>query len=150
MKKFSFALERVLEFRKLRMEEEQLRLEQCLARLQSIDLLERELQRQKFEADQDLREREAAQSIVAVEEASAFTAYRGYHRHAAAQLAGRRAEALHQIARQRGALLEARRNHEILRRSREQALREWKTEFNREQESLAGELYLARWKPARC
>jgi hypothetical protein len=149
MKKFTFPLERVLQYRKLQLESEHARLEQCAARLHSIERMEAELQRQKFEAEQGIREQEAPRATVRAHEVDALSGYRYYVRRVGVQLAQRRAEAAHDLAQQRAALLDARRKYEILNRCREEAVRDWKYGFNREQESIAGELYLARWKVRR-
>jgi hypothetical protein len=49
---------------------------------------------------------------------------------------------------QRGRVLDARQKYEMLDRLKTRSQGVWRAECNREQENLAGELYLARWGAA--
>ena len=148
MKRFTFPLERVRQYRFLQLETEQGKLEQLIAKMHSLDLVEKDLVRQGLEAEEDIRARTTAGSPVETAQVCSMSDFREYLKRMAATLAARRAELNHQIAVQRRELLEARRRYEVLDRFRGREKGRWKTAFDHELEQLAAENYLSRWKPA--
>jgi flagellar export protein FliJ len=149
MKRFQFPLERVRDYRKVQMEAEQARLEECRARLLAVEEMLTELARQRIESDNEVRSQEARAAVVPVSEVAAYPDYRRHLDQMARMLERRRAEALARLEQQRQRLVEARRRFEILDRARGYARAEWQYEFDREQEALAGELFLANWSRKR-
>lgn len=145
MKKFEFPLERIRQFRKLQMETEQARLEQCNARLMAVDAMIGESKRQRLDADADVRRVESSGGEVSIAAVRSHSAFRGYLTRVDQMLAARRTQAEADLETQRGALLEARKRYEILDRFKDQSRKGWQAEFDREQEALAGELFLAKW-----
>ena len=148
MKRFTFPLERVRHYRFLQLETEQGKLEQLLAKLQTLDQLENDLTRQRLEAEEAVRALTKAGAPVEPAQVCSMTDFRGYLKQVAATLALRRAELSRRVAVQRQELLEARRRYEVLDRFRGREKLRWKAAFDQELEQLAAENFLARWKPA--
>jgi flagellar export protein FliJ len=146
MKKFQFPLQRVLEYRKLQLECEQARLEECLARLQAVDAMEKELERQRSEAEHDIRVRRASEYAVPAAEGVAFSGYAGHVTRVGQMLAMRRSENTRHVEQQRAVVLDARQRVEMLDHARQRARQRWLKDSDREQEQLASDLHLARWR----
>jgi len=145
MKRFEFPLERVRQFRKLQMETEQAKLEQARARLQSVDAMIAELNRQRSLAQDSSRQARSSPRAVSMSDVAGHAQFALYLQRMEHALNGRRHEALLEMERQRKVLLEARRKYEMLHRFRDSSQSAWQAEFSREQENLAGELFLAKW-----
>jgi len=143
MKKFQFPLDRVREYRCLQMEGEQVKLEELHARLIALEEMAAELVRQKQQAEQSV----VGSSSTGLD-LQHYAGYRGYAVRVAAMVAERRQAVLRDIEAQRARLLEARQKYEILDRLKTRSRGAWQAAVDREQESLAGELYLARWGSA--
>ena len=143
MKRFQFNLERVRQYRKLQMEAEQVKLEHAQARLLSLDHMEAELLRQKNEAGETIP---VGSSFQTGEQLERLDGFRRYLVRMAHLLEIRRAEAIAVLVAQQTVLLEARRNYELLNRLKDRSRGQWQASFNREQEQVTAELYLARWK----
>ena len=139
MRKFSYPLERVLHFRRLGLEIEQSRLARLRADLASLDQMRREVDRQARQASTDVRTPAGPSR-----ELDVYGAFRDSTRRLDRRLASRRAELLEKAGVQLQAVLEAHRRCEVLERSRNKALEDWRRGQFREEEALAGELHLAR------
>jgi flagellar export protein FliJ len=146
MKRFTFPLERVRQYRQLEMETEQARLEQAQARLQAIHAMKVELDRQRNNSVAAARRLRRTSNAVSMAEVAQEAQYAGYLRRMEQALESRRAQAQLVVDQQRQVLLEAKRRFEVLDRFRTRSHDAWQRALNREQEQLAGELYLARWK----
>jgi hypothetical protein len=144
VKRFQFPLERVRQYRQLQMETEHAKLEQLHAKMHAIDQMESELDRQRRQAEEDIRHLTARGSAVDPNDVAAMTGFREYMKKMAAMLAARRHELNQQIVAQREQLLAARQRFEVLTRFREKGKAEWILAFDHEQEQLASENYLAR------
>ena len=144
MKRFEFPLERVRQYRKLELDTEHARLEQAQARLNAVDAMITDLHRQEKQEEQESREARSKGGHTAVENALQHTRFQSYVLRMAQMLDQQRAHVAQALERQRLVLLEARRRFEILDRFRQSSRAEWQAEFNREQENLAGELFLAK------
>lgn len=144
MKRFEFPLERVRQYRKLELDTEHARLEQAQARLNAVDAMITDLHRQEKQEEQESREARSKGGHTAVENALQHTRFQSYLLRMAHMLDQQRAQVAQALERQRLVLLEARRRFEILDRFRQSSRAEWQAEFNREQENLAGELFLAK------
>ena len=144
MKRFEFPLERVRQYRKLELDTEHARLEQAQARLNAVDAMITDLHRQEKQEEQESREARSKGGHTAVENALQHTRFQSYLLRMAHMLDQQRAQVAQALERQRLVLLEARRRFEILDRFKQSSRAEWQAEFNREQENLAGELFLAK------
>jgi hypothetical protein len=146
VKKFTFTLERVRQWREKQLALEELHLQQLFS------------EKTLVEERRALLEREARESVdivvraVAVE-ASELQAIDGFRRFVTAQrivIAATLADCDRRIAEQRLKLMEARRNFELLTRLKEKKWKAWSAELSRDIEAQAGEVYLARWNSDRC
>ena len=144
MKRFHFPLERIRQFRRLQMETEESRLAECRQRLEAVNHMVAELDRQREDADEDARRRTGA-GLAKPAELESLALWRGHARRLDAELAERRSKEAVAVELQRRRLVEARRKYEILDRLRDKTLRGWRADWDRETEALAGELYLSRW-----
>lgn len=141
MQQFRFSLSRVLEWRR----QELLVKEDALARMNAERLsLERSRQATSDEEHQLARQAVEATSLFA-QELAAFDAYRLFLQDRRRDLVRRLTQCDDRIARQREEILEARRQVKLIERLEQRQKEEWHREWNHEQESLAGELFLARW-----
>lgn len=145
MKRFEFSLERVRQFRKLQLETEQAKLEQARARLESVEAMIAELNRQRSLADDVSRRVRSNPGSVSMSDVAGHAQFATYLQRMEHALVSRRAQALAEMEQQRRVLLEARKKYEMLDRFRSASRSAWQVEFAREQENMAGELFLAKW-----
>lgn len=146
MKRFSFPLDRVLRYRHLQAEAEEARLEAQLAQVRQIDERLAGLENEAASTADRIRQSLAATREVMLPALAAYPAFRllqARERHGL-QLARR--QAIEAVDRQRAAVVEARRAREILERAHSLAYDLWRAQHLREQEALAGELYLNKWR----
>ncbi len=145
MKRFRFTLQRVLEFRATRAEEEERKLTVLQAELAGLAQAIEQTNQSRDNAARKLATAQQARG----EELWALT-------HFCARLDGERrvleqkkSACAQRLARQQNSYMEARRDLRLLEKLRERRLAEWTIEAGREMENVAGELYLARWKGGR-
>ncbi len=138
MRRFTFRLQSVLEWRARRVEAEQARLQALHSELRSIE--------RAIEAIDD--ERREAERTVALEgaELAALDRYRARAARDRARMAAARADCERRIERQRTVLLEAERGVALLERLKAKKLRDHAIAAERELENAAAEGFLARWK----
>jgi flagellar export protein FliJ len=148
MKRFEFSLERVRQFRKLQMETEQAQLEQARARLEAVEAMISELNRQRSLADDVSRRLRSSSGSVSMPDVAGHSQFAVYLQRMEHALISRRQQAALEMERQRHVLLEARKRYEMLDRFRDASRSAWQVEFAREQENMAGELFLAKWNRA--
>src|SRR5713101_4380302 len=142
MTRFHFPLEKVRDFRRRQLEVEEAKLEAL------------HTERQALVAESAHLESEAAQTrvslmVTGVADAQDLVASDLYLRHLSAgkkRLAARVADWQARAAKQQQAIVEARRRVRLLEKLENRKLREWQKGVDREQENLASELYLAKWK----
>jgi flagellar export protein FliJ len=140
MKRFSFPLDRVRRWRVEQAALEELKLGQLR---QHLAALGREKQRIAILRTRSAQETLGQPSIGAAELQNLDV----YRRHLHARLGdveNRERQAAAEIGQQLQRVLAARRNAELLERLKEKSLAEWQAASDREQENLAGELYLAK------
>ncbi|MEZ5399055.1 MAG: hypothetical protein R2729_05250 [Bryobacteraceae bacterium] len=146
MKKFSFPLERLLELRRLQEEMERAKLLRLAAEIGTLDQRRAELARLREGANADLRRTVHPGAEPRVGPLAALP----YFRQRVARLDGRmlaeRQRLERAAAEQRAELVRARQRSEVLETVRDKSFAEWRAAVDREQESLAGELYLAKWR----
>jgi flagellar export protein FliJ len=143
MKAFRFPFERIREWRGQQLEIEEARLQRLFAERNALRARRAELDRQRLAEEQALR----APAVAQAEELAALDAFARYVIAEKKRLGEAEAECERRIEAQQAAVLEARRRVELLDRLKEKQLSEWRREFDREQENLAGELFLAKWRP---
>ncbi len=144
MKRFEFRLERVRRWRFEQAEIEEMRLKRLATELSQLDREEALLDAERAATERDL----LAKTTLRSADFEALDSFRIWVKQCKANLARRRQECQERIARQRLQLVEARRNYRLLERLKERSLASWKAGLDRETENLAGELHLARWRPA--
>ena len=140
MKRFEFRLERVLNWRRSRLDLETAALGRLHASAQAIDLRRQELETERSAAARSL----VTAGSVDAQQLAALDAFRGWVRQERERLARERAACERKIEEQRRIAVEAQRSLRLLERLRERRWTEWETEFARELDGLAGELHLAR------
>jgi flagellar protein FliJ len=142
MKAFRFNLQRVLEFRATRAEEEERKLTALQTELAGLDQAIEKLKHSRDEAARSLATAKQARG----EELWALTHFcsrlDGEHR----VLEQKKSACAQRLARQRESYMAARRDLRLLEKLRDRRLAEWTIEAGREMDKVAGELYLARWK----
>lgn len=145
MKKFQFPLDRVRRWREEQAAVEELKLQRWYTQLAALDE-----ERARVENERAASERKVlAQASVEAAELQALEAYRGHVRSRIGGIDKRRGEVTAEIEKQRQRLVEARRRAELLERLKTRMFDAWQAAADGEEETLAGELYLAKWRPRR-
>jgi hypothetical protein len=143
MSTFRFPLEYARQYRIGRMEAEERTLGALLEQKSALVQSKRQI------AD-DCREREVAvirSPSMDGEVIGALDAYRSWTKRQQRLLEGRIAESDVEIAAQRERVQSARRDLELLNKLKERRRREWRKREDAELESLAAEVFLAKWAP---
>jgi flagellar export protein FliJ len=86
------------------------------------------------------------QDFIDAGELQALDAFRGHVRGRIGEIERREREVTDEIERQRARLIEASQRAELLKRLKQKQFEQWRALANREEEIVAGELYLARWR----
>ena len=141
MKAFAFGLEKVLEWRRIELEREEIRLRRHNAALADLHRLRAEWDSQGSTAEEQVRHWDR----VAGSELEALGCYRMYARTKGEELARALEQRRRERDRQQELMLEARRRLRLLERLRERRLAEWTAARDKELEELASESFLARW-----
>jgi flagellar export protein FliJ len=149
MKRFTFRLERILEWRRGRMEAEQRALERLLAERARLEAQQAFLESALEAARRSVREASAAGQTVEAQTLVALENFSRSIRREQSRLLARRAELERTISAQRERLISARRDYRLLEKLRARALAAWERDYAREVEALASELHLARWRGPR-
>ena len=141
MQKFQFSLDCVLQYRQTQFEMQQARLEALFSELNDLEKQEQSLVSQRIAEDAAVKSQSSsmALSLVALD---AFNRYAGLQKTA---LDLRRIDCLDRIRKQQQAVVEARRDRELLERMRGKRKAEWQRGVYKEIEDLASELHQARW-----
>lgn len=140
MKKFSFRLERLHQWRVLEREQEEGRLKLLFADLEQLDNARRALERKAEQAELSV-----VRSDVLLEERQALAGYRRYIAGEKQKLARLKSDLEVRIEQQRCVLVEAERKVEALAQMRDEKKAEWRSQADKEQEDLVSELVVARW-----
>jgi hypothetical protein len=140
MKRFDFPLERVRRWRFEQLSLEELKLQQIFAERQALARSKQQIRDELDLVGRDLLAKPALESL----ELEALDSFR-YHVHARIRdFENRERQSEEKIVAQRQKVIEARRQFELLHRLRTKALTEWKAAADREQETLAAEMFLAK------
>jgi len=145
MTAFSFRLERVLEWRRAKLDLAQAAMGRLAAECARWDATLAKLANARAAAEA------LVQSPGGVNGAD-LSALAQYQAHVAQQrkiALDRRRDCEIRMEQQRARLLEARREHRLLEKLRQVRRAEWESSVNREFEALAAETYLAQWEPPR-
>lgn len=145
MKRFQFPLERVRRWRAEQAAVEELKLEQLAAQLAGIREEKRSIANQRQRSEQEL----LAQPSMEAAELQSLDGYRLYARNKIRDIETRERQAEVLMEQQRQRVIEARRQAELLERLKRKAFDEWEDASEKEQETLAAELHLAKRARAR-
>jgi hypothetical protein len=140
MKRFNFRLERVRRWRSEQASLEELRLQQLRAERQALADAKLKVQNDLAKAEQEL----LAQPSMQAQELESLDSYRLYVRSRVRDIENREQQAEAKVVEQRQRVIEARRQFELLDRLRQKALAEWHAAADKEQETLAAEMFLAK------
>ncbi len=141
MKRFRFSLEQALSWRRLRADIERAKLEQLLAEMRHLELRRVALEQEEIAAQNEVRHHD----VIRAPQLIALESFTRHWKKRVAGLEDRRTEIFREIALQQTRLLNAQREHDLLLKVKSQKQHEWQIEFDREQEDLASEAYLAKW-----
>jgi hypothetical protein len=142
VKKFQFPLEKLMQWR-------QMKLDAAIARLERMLEEGRMLDEKRANLEGEVTESEAAltrATHTAGEEIAALDAFRRYAQRQQELLRQMQTELQARVESQRGAVVEARRQVELLEQIKADRLRGWRAELDREQEQMVAELVVARSK----
>lgn len=141
MKKFTFPLGRVMDWRAMLARIEESKLEQIYAELRAIDSRLGELARERTEAERALQGKKSAMGA----ELAAHDAFRRFLFAERNRLEGERAGVQQRIAAQMQIVAKKRRDVKLLEGLKDQRLAKWRAEFGREIDAQAEESHLAKW-----
>jgi hypothetical protein len=142
MKRFQFSLEHAMQLRRLRADMERARLEALYAELRQIDVQKRNLEAEESAAHNQVKTQNSvwSQQLIALDR---FTHHMGTRKE---HLEARRVDFFRQVAEQQVRLVDAERKFELLEKLKTEKKAGWTAAFDREQEELASEVYLAKWE----
>jgi flagellar biosynthesis chaperone FliJ len=143
---FRFRLQKVLDWRQMQLEIEELNFKRQAAALADLDRARAELEAAAIKAEVQVRD----WSPLAGRDLAALGSFRLYVKTKEREIAARRAECQEKLDAQQRVMLEARRRCRLLERLKERRFAEWDLAQNRELEQLATESYLAQWSQRRA
>ena len=141
MKRFSFPLGRVMDFRRMQARVEEVKLEGMYAELRAIDTREVALIQQSVESEKALR---AAKSVSGFD-LELFDSYRHAMKDEQKRMDKARAECRKKIDAQLEVLTKKRRDVKLLELLKEQRHVKWEKEMFKEIDQQAEEAYLTKW-----
>jgi len=140
MRRFHFRLDNVLAWRRVQLEIEEAKLQRLFEELPPIDRAEQALSAELAEAARTVTQ----SASVEASDLAALEAHRRWGDREYARLARARAGCQKRIAAQRERVAAAERDLSLFEKLKQRSFEEWRLESGREQEALAGELFLAR------
>ena len=143
MKKFSFALDRVLEWRRAQARREEMKLERLYAELSALDASQAALREQLQQAETGVRSRTGP--AIYGEDLRALSAFQSYAAAEHGRIAQARSRCEQQIAAQTRILTLLRRNVKLLEKLKDRRVTAWSREEEREIGQQAEESHLAKW-----
>ncbi len=144
MKKFTFPLNRVMDWRDMQARIEESKLERLYAELRGIDAREAALTQQRSEAQVAL----LTVASVTGDELATLDSFRRFTVAEHTRLEKLRAECSRKIAAKIQVVASKRRDVRLLERLKQQRLKTWNHQYSREIDAQADEAYLAKWKPS--
>ena len=142
MKQFQFSLEHAMQLRRLRADMERARLEALYAEMRQLDVQKRILEEEERAVHDQVETPDAVRT-------QQLFALNRFSRHLDARkkyLDARRVDVLRQVAEQQVRLTGAQRVFDLLEKLKTEKEAGWQAAFDREQQALAGELYLDKWE----
>jgi hypothetical protein len=141
MKKFRFALDRVMEWRRTEARVEEAKLERLLGELRRIDARAAELEQERSAAEMAVAEQRSnrGEDLAALDVFQRFTVAEGK------RLAAKRNECGERVTAQMSVVGGKRRGVRLIEKLKERRVESWRTELDRENQAQAEEGYLARW-----
>ncbi len=140
MKRFSFPLERVRRWRAGQAALEELKLEQICDQLSRLGEEKRAIESERTRSEREV----LGQPSIEATHLQSLDAYRLHVRDKIRDIENSQRQVEVQVEQQRQRVIETRRNAELLERLKGKALEAWQAASDREQETLATELYLAK------
>jgi flagellar export protein FliJ len=142
MKRFQFPLDRVRRWREEEATLEELKLEGLYGRYTTLEDEKARAAEARASSEREVLGRDS----IDAGELQALDAFRRHVRVKTGQIETRQRELRGEIEQQRVRLMEAQRRAELLERLKKKKFEEWRTLADREEEAVAGELYLAKWR----
>jgi len=141
MTSFQFRLQKVLDWRRTRLELEEANYRRHAAILAEVDRQDAAVESAAQSAERQVR----TWNPLAGLDLDALDAYRLHAKGKRKELAATRAEAVKRLAAQQAVMLEARRKLRLLERLKARRRAEWQAALDQETEQTAAECYLAQW-----
>lgn len=141
MQNFHFPLDRILSWRRKELEAEQAQMAPLVAEQNRLEAERREIAAASHRAGAEL----LASGEIRGTDLAALGSYRAHLERETRRNERERADAGERMDRQRARVMERHRRVRLLDKLRERRVEEWRSEWNREMESFAGEAFLARW-----
>jgi flagellar biosynthesis chaperone FliJ len=145
MKRFSFPLQRVRDWRKTQEDLERAKLQQLFAERRQLEIAAAELATSLSNARREVQELAAGQGRLSSGDLVRLDDFGLFARHRCEVLAAQRRKLEEQIGRQTVRLVEARRGVRLLDKLKERQFSDWEKSYYKEIEEMAGEQFLARW-----
>ena len=145
MKKFTFPLGRVMDFRRMQARIEEVKLESLYEALRAIDTREAALIQQGVESEKALK---SAASVTG-RDLQSFSAYRAAMKEEQKRMDKARAQYRKNIDAQLAVVTTKRREVKLLEQLKEQRFEKWEKEMFKEIDQQAEEAFLAKWSAQR-
>jgi len=142
MKRFSFPLDRVRRWRLEQLNVEEMKLQRLRAELEGLAASKRLVQDELTQTQRQL----LGQAYLQSSELETLDSYRLHIRGRIRELEHCEWERGVKLMEQRTKVIEARRQYELLEKLRKKSFGEWKMAVDKEQEDLAAELFLGRYR----
>jgi DNA-binding HxlR family transcriptional regulator len=141
VKKFTFPLNRVKDFRQLQARLEEIKLEALYAELRALDTREVALIQSRVQAEKHLR---AAKSLTGLE-LETFSSFQSASKEEQKRMDAARANCRGRIDKQVAIVTLKRRDVRLLEKLKEQRFEAWEKDMFKELDQQAEDLYLGRW-----
>ena len=142
MKKFSFPLDKLRNYRQMRFQQEEARLQRMLAEIQFLEQQRQALLAEEMRAVDRVREL----TVIPVEDLVSLDLFRQWSEHERSRMKAAVSELRQQIERQRGVVMQSKRELEMLAHLRDRSQIAWRRAADQELESNVAELVTSRWK----
>ena len=142
MKQFQFSLEHAMHWRRLRADMERAKIESLYTELHNLDGQKTLMEEEEASAHNLVKNQDSvrAQQLFALDR---FTRHMSTRKEL---LEVQRLDLSKSIAQQKVRLISAQRDFELLEKLKAHKKEDWRTAFDKEQEDLASEVYLAKWQ----
>jgi flagellar export protein FliJ len=142
MKKFSFPLDKLRNYRQMRFQQEEARLQRMLAEIQFLEQQRQALLAEEQRAVDRVREL----SVIPVEDLVSLDLFRQWSEHERSRMKAAVSELRQQVERQRAVVVQSKRELEMLAHLRDRSQMAWRRAADQELESNVAELVTSRWK----